>query len=324
MKTQHPDNPQVLNALGLSQMESKDYHAALATFEALQRVSPDSPQPLYLLGVARKALEQPKEARQYFGKALVIAEDHLAAQLALARLEAQEKNPAAALRIAQKIQQQRPDAAVGYRLEGDVLMQTGKPAAAAKVYENGLKKVESPRLVVALYAAQKKAGKVDPHTLLATWLKEHPEDLAVRAVYASALQEAGNLQSAVTQYQKLLAERPNDVVVLNNLAWSAQQLGRADAVGYAERAYKLAPETPAIADTLGWLLVSEGDVQRGLPLLEQAVAKAPHLAEIRYHLGVALYRVDQKSRAKAELKRALEMDDSFPGADEARNLLSKI
>ncbi len=324
MKTQHPDNPRVLNALGLSQMESKDYHAALATFEALQRVSPDSPQPPYLLGMTREALEQPKEAKQLYEKALSIVEDHLSAQLALARLEMREKHPDAATRIARQIQQQRPDNAVGYHLEGDILMQGGKPAAAAKIYEKGLGKVESPRLVLALYAARKKAGQVRPYTLLEEWLKTHPDDFAVRVALAGALQEAGDLESTVAQYQRILADYPDNVVVLNNLAWAAQQLGRPDAVGYAERAYKLVPENPAIIDTLGWLLINKGEMQRGLSLLEQAVVKAPHLAEIRYHLGVALYQTGQKSKARAELKRALDMDDSFTGAKQARDLLNEM
>lgn len=324
MKAKHPDNPLVLNALGASQMENKDYHAALATFEELQRVSPDSSQTLYLLGSVHELLEQTKEARQQYEKALSVARDHLASQLALARLEVREKHPDAALRIARQIQQQRPDVAIGYRLEGDILMQEEKPAAAVKAYEEGLGKEASPGLVLAVYSARKKLGQAEPHAVLENWLETHPDDFSVRTALAGALQELGDMEAAVMHYQKVLSNRPDDVVALNNLAWVAQQLGDSDAVGYAERAYKLAPESPAVIDTLGWLLVNRGDMQRGLALLEKAVAKAPHLAEVRYHLGVALYRAGKESRARAELERALAMDDSFTGAKQARDLLEKL
>ncbi len=324
MEDKHPDNPRVLNALGLSQLESKDYHAALATFEALQRLLPQSAQPYYLLGLTRKALKQPKEARQYFEKALTIAEDHLPAQLALARLEMQEKHSDVALRIAQQIQRQRPGGIVGYRLEGDILMANDQPAAAAEAYRKGLEKVESPRLVVASYAARKKAGDTGAHTLLKGWLEKHPDDLMVRAAYANALQEAGDLQKAVVQYQEVLAKRPDDVVVLNNLAWVAQQLGRSDAVQFAERAYKLAPDNPAIMDTLGWLLVETGKPEKGIVLLQRAVSLAPLLAEIRYHYGVALHKLDRDQEAKLELSRALDMSKDFAGAEDARSLLQRL
>lgn len=324
MKTRNPDDPRVLNALGLSLMGSKDYHAALAAFEALQRVRPESPQPQYLLGMAREALKQGETARRHYEKALAIREDHLPTQLALARLEMGQKNTKAALRIARRIQQQRAGDAVGYRLEGDILMRDGKPAAAARAYDKGLKKVESPRLLLGLYAAQKQTGKKGAHKLLAGWLDTHPDDVAVRAAYAGALQEAGDLNAAVAEYQKLLRKRPDDVVVLNNLAWATQQLGRGNAIEYAEKAYRLAPENPAVIDTLGWLLVSQGEVGRGLPLLEEAVSKAPQLAEIHYHLGVALFRAGQKAKARAALERALELEGDFAGADEARKLLKKI
>ena len=324
LKSQHPEDPRVLNALGLSQLKAKDYHGAKANFEILLRLTPDSPQPYYLLGVTEQALEHPQAARQDYKKALALAEDHLSSQLALAGLEAKEKHFKDALLIARQIQQQRPDEDTGYHLEGDILMWQGKPAAAAKIYARGLKKAQTSRLVLALYSARKKVGQLHPYAPLEDWLKVHPEDVSVRLALAGALQEAGDPAAAMSLYKQLLKERPKDIVILNNLAWVAQQLGQADALDYAEQAHRLAPDNPAITDTLGWLLVKGNDLQRGIGLLQQAVGKAPHLAEIRYHLGVGLYRAGRKAEAKAELKRALDMEKDFSGADEARALLGSL
>jgi Flp pilus assembly protein TadD len=56
----------------------------------------------------------------------------------------------------------------------------------------------------------------------------------------------------------------------------------------AEQANKAAPTDPIILDTLGWILVEQGKLDRALPLLKQAAALAPANPDIRNHLGVAL------------------------------------
>lgn len=90
------------------------------------------------------------------------------------------------------------------------------------------------------------------------------------------------------------------------------------------RAYALASDNPAVVDTLGWLLVESGDPGRGLSLLQQAIAKAPHVSEIRYHLAVGLHKMGRNSEAKSELKRALDAGSEFTEVGEARALLGKL
>lgn len=324
MLKQHPDNPTVLNVLGLAQMRNEDFHGALASFQKLQRRVPDSSQSFYLQGRAYLALERRDEARRAFEQALALAGDHVPTQLELARLELKAGNRDVAIRLARTIREQRPDDELGYRLEGEILLDAGQPEAAAKIFEQGLQRVASSRLVLGLYSAQKQGKALLPWKVLAAWLEKHPDDFVVASAYAEALRASGDLKGAESLYLELLTKRPDDIVVLNNLAWISHRLGRGDALRHAERAYELAPDNPAVMDTLGWLLVGTGEVRRGLSLLEEAVVKAPHLAEIRYHLGVALHRIGQDGRAASELKQALDMDDTFPEADEARRLLKKI
>jgi predicted Zn-dependent protease len=47
--------------------------------------------------------------------------------------------------------------------------------------------------------------------------------------------------------------------VLNNLAWVAGQMKDPKAIEYAEKANKLAPNQPALMDTLAVLLMDKGD-----------------------------------------------------------------
>jgi Flp pilus assembly protein TadD len=92
----------------------------------------------------------------------------------------------------------------------------------------------------------------------------------------------------------------------------------------AEQAYKLAENSPGIMDTLGWLLVEQGNTGRGLPLLQKASTLAPNSSEVRYHLAVGLSKSGDKAGARKELDKLLADDKSFAQADDARALLKTL
>ena len=89
---------------------------------------------------------------------------------------------------------------------------------------------------------------------------------------------------------------------------------------HAERAHELAPGRTEVTDTLGWLLVQNGEVSRGLVLLQEAAVKAPHIPDIRYHMVVALDKVGRRDEARKELDRLLKTGRAFPDVDKARAL----
>src|SRR5206468_11377315 len=98
---------------------------------------------------------------------------------------------------------------------------------------------------------------------------------------------AGRYADAERNLQLTLAQRPNDAVALNNLAWIYQVRGDKRARQTAHRAYMIAP-TPASGDTLGWILVSDGEAAKALPVLQGAAVARPDNASVKYHLAVAL------------------------------------
>jgi cellulose synthase operon protein C len=80
---------------------------------------------------------------------------------------------------------------------------------------------------------------------------------------------------------------PDNPLALNNLAYLLAESGRgAEAVGYAERAYKLTP-TPACADTLGWAYHQAGRDREAVPLLETAAKALPQERTVATHLAAA-------------------------------------
>ena len=118
--------------------------------------------------------------------------------------------------------------------------------------------------------------------------------------------------------------QPNNPAMLNNLAWSLAQIKDPKAIDFAEKAYKLAPEQPAIIDTLGWLLVGKGDTARGLELLKKANGLAPQNALIRLNLAKAMIKAGKKDDAKKELDELAKLGDKFPAQAEVATLLQGL
>ncbi|MGH7341706.1 MAG: tetratricopeptide repeat protein, partial [Candidatus Rokuibacteriota bacterium] len=96
------------------------------------------------------------------------------------------------------------------------------------------------------------------------------------------------------------------------------------ALDHAEKAYRLAPDNAAVADTLGWILVERGDTKRGLELLGKATAAAPNALEIRLHYAKALARAGDKAGARRELELVRQGPDQSPLKAEAEALLKQL
>ena len=80
---------------------------------------------------------------------------------------------------------------------------------------------------------------------------------------------------------------------------------------------------PLFLDTLGWVRLKMGHPDQALHLLKQAIAKAPDLPAINYHLGMALHQAGQTEQAKHYLYKALTSAEAFQGRREAEQLLAR-
>jgi putative PEP-CTERM system TPR-repeat lipoprotein len=230
-----------------------------------------------------------------------------------------------ALIVARQVQKQRSKSPVGYLLEGDVLTVQNKPALAIKAYEQAFALNKTGAVLVKMHDSLTKAGKEkEADARLTQWLKENPSDTSVRMYLATVSMTNKQNKAAIDQFQAVVQVDPNNIVALNNLAWLLHEAKDQRALQFAERAYTLAPENAGILDTLGWILVEQGNTARGLPLLHKATSLAPQTPEIQYRLVLALVKSGDHAKARKELEKLLASGKSFSKADEAKELLKKI
>jgi putative PEP-CTERM system TPR-repeat lipoprotein len=321
----HPHEPRVLMTLAQVQLKAGNNKDALASLRKLEEVAPRSPEAHYLLGAVQLKQKETEAARNNLQQALQRPEDYPAAELMLGRLAIADKNYAAALGIATDLQQAHPDAAYGDELSGDVYATRKAYQQAVDAYVVAYGKAGSQLLAQKLYQSRMHLGETEAaNAALQQWLAEHPEDVSTRSLLAQTLFGAGQSAEAIEEYKKLLEYAPDNMSALNNLAWIYQEEKNPEGLKYAERAYKLVPNQPEVIDTLGWLLVQNGETKRGLVLLQEAATKAPHLPDIRYHLAVALEKAGRREEALKELDRLLKSNKMFPSRDKAKTLRDQL
>lgn len=235
-----------------------------------------------------------------------------------------DDRPEEAMQIARDLAAR--DAVASAQLQADVLRRTDRAEEAAKVLSDAFEETPVSALALDLFLARRTVGETEAGIKgLASWVDEHPDDRPARLALASALIETGDYGAASAQYETLASSNPNDAAVLNNLAWLKNELGEPNAIDYARRAHDLAPDSPEIADTLGWMLVqSEETAEEGLALLREAATAAPANADIRYHLAYALHTSGDQDEAQAILEELLATDQPFLEREAAQSLLTEL
>jgi putative PEP-CTERM system TPR-repeat lipoprotein len=267
----HSDDLNVIELLAQAQLANDDKAAALENYLRLAARLPDSAAAQFRLASIHEAMQNPKAASDALKKALTLKPDYLEAQLALARLEIHNNNLEEAFKISKEIQKQHANLPAGHELEGDLLMRQSKPAQALNAYEKAFSLNQNSQLMIKQHAALNQTGKESQASArLTKWLEEHPSDSATRLYLAGVYLAKKQYDAAIQQYHIILRDHPNHAATLNNLAWAYQQKKDPLALEYAEKAYQQAPDSPAILDTLGWILVEQGDTARALPTLTKS------------------------------------------------------
>jgi uncharacterized protein (TIGR03790 family) len=163
-------------------------------------------------------------------------------------------------------------------------------------------------------------------TLLREWGAAHPEDLLTQQMLSLTLDPSTEREEAIAAYRAVLAQRPNDPVVANNLAFAlaTSPEHRAEALDLARRAYEQTRGEPTIADTYGWVLYHAGDLEQAERVLLEAVRRDPSLADARLHLALVHLGRGDLQRAREQWQGALERDASIAGRPEAAALVKSF
>ncbi|MEW5879412.1 MAG: XrtA/PEP-CTERM system TPR-repeat protein PrsT [Pseudomonadota bacterium] len=318
-----PREPRLLDALAEAQIAAGQSREAIETLKKSVDLQPQTVRPLVRLAAVQAGAKEREAAIETLRRAQRLAPNDAGVVRSLVALFVQSGRHEEALREAKALQARDPKSAAGFALEGDVLAAQSKHGEAERAYRDGLKvDAKSGALAVGVYSALIGAGKrADADVFAREWSARNPRDTTLPMHLADRALSARDYRVAAAHYQAVVAIEPNHVIALNNLAWASGQLGDPKAIGYAERAARLAPDNAAVLDTLGMLLAARGDNDKALAYLQKARALAPGRADIRLNYAKALAKAGRRDSAKTELEALLASKEDFPGKEEAAALL---
>ena len=184
-----------------------------------------------------------------------------------------------ATRELHKLAQDYPDSPLPAMREGDLLRSKQRFAEAITAYDHAIARISEPA----------------------------EQDWLVFYDRAICYERARQWAKAEADFKHALALAPDQPYVLNYLGYSWADMGQHlhQAREMIEKAVQRRPNDGAIVDSLGWVMLRQGDIDDAVRTLERAVELEPQDAAINGHLGDAYWAAGRKLEATYQWRRAL-------------------
>lgn len=271
---QNPQDPEIALSLGLIDMDRQDWAGARQALHGALRLAPHSPAPIYYLGRLYEAQGQWAEALHWYQR---ITSGPLFPEVELrsARIDYLLGHREKAMAQLRELAARYPQQAQIPLLEAELRLDEGKAQEALGVLHEALQR-----------------------------LPDQPELWYEQGVIEEGLKDYPAMEKAMREVIRLA---PNDAQAYNFIGFSLVErhtrLGEAETL--LHKAIALAPESPEILDSLGWLYHVQGLNEKALPYLQKAHAAMPTDAEVSGHLGEVLWALQRYDEARQVWQDAL-------------------
>ena len=303
-----PDDPRLLEMLGVVQQAAGETTRARDTFGKLVALQPQAVGPLMRLAGSLVGTKDYDKALDTLRRVLTINEGLTEAKRDIVAIYVMTGRTELALKEAKAFELKDPKDMLGYQLEGDMWASQKKWPEAETAYGAAQKRAPgNSAIAIKLHTSETNAGKTkEADAEVDKWLHEYPKDAQMHTYLGERDLKIKDYKSAARHYQAVIAQQPNNAIALNNLAWIAGELGDPKALAYAEKANAMAPNSPHILDTLGTIFMKKGNVSQGVDKLQKAAQLAPNRLEIRLNLAKAQVTAGNKDAARKELQAIIE------------------
>ncbi|OKY27972.1 XrtA/PEP-CTERM system TPR-repeat protein PrsT [Thalassotalea sp. PP2-459] len=319
-------NSSLSHRLARLNMQVKDYEEAVRHFQIAVKDTENKSPVLLSFAKAQLAMQNQQGAVSSLQKAIAWNENYFPPYSQLITLFGQRGEQEKAFDLIDALIEKVSVPGLEDTLKGEVLAQVGNAQQAIKRFKQSLKQDNSQRATLGLSNVYISIYEYKQAIqLLSDWLDNNKQDLVIGVALASIYKQQESYDAAQDLYEKLLDMHGEKPSLLNNYAGVliAQQQYQ-EAVTAAEKAYQLASNSIAIADTLAWAYTQNNQADKALPIFRNALARESDNPEIKYHLAVNLIALERNAEAKMYLQEAVDSTIDFTGKNEAKALLSSL
>jgi cellulose synthase operon protein C len=318
-----PDRPELHDALGRVLVQVGDPRQAITAFRRVVALQPNAAAAHLRLGDAQLRAGDRFAGLQSLQRARQLDPDLTEALQALVTHHIGERRFDDALSLARAEQQRTPRLPLGHLLEADVHLNQGRLPEALQAMTQAFERQRTSALATRLHALQLAAGRTgEADRFAADWLRANTRDHEFINHMGSVALQRGDFPTAEQHYRRSLGLQAEDVIALNNLAWSlAQQRKPAEALPFARKAIALAPEQPQIMNTLATALRLAGEVPEAIEWQRKSVAASNGEPRYRMQLAEMLVALGQQAEAREQLRELAALGDNFPQRDRVQELL---
>jgi putative PEP-CTERM system TPR-repeat lipoprotein len=253
LTAQYPENLDALDLTARVQYGSGDPAAGLATYKRATEIGATNPVTFEHYALALAAGKDLEGARKAFEKAIALDPKNETYKEHAVAIAYQQGGVDAALATARSLAAKDAPPSLPAQWVAAILMHDGKLPAAEAMIAAAEREHPSSALAqqhAAILARENQSAKAV--AVLTAWLAAHGDDFGARRALGDLDLKLKDYKNAQAEFERLAVKSP-EATILNNLAWLYQHNGDPRALATAKRAYALAPLTPSIADTLGWM-----------------------------------------------------------------------
>jgi tetratricopeptide (TPR) repeat protein len=205
-----------------------------------------------------------------------------------------------------------PQSAPLQNLVGQWSRRAGDTAAARKAFESA--KAADPHFVPAdlSLAEMEIAEGRDAEALhrLNEVVTTDPKNVDALLLSAHAQEVVGAHAAEVASYRAVLNLEQSNLIALNNLAYVLAPDDPDEALKLAQQAAEMAPDSPNVQDTLGWIYYRKGLYSMAVRYLKTAVDKES-TPRRQFHLGMSYLKTGDQLNGQKIVRDALAKDPTL-------------
>lgn len=174
-------------------------------------------------------------------------------------------------------------------------------------------------IAVGLAENESDQARAIAEDLLRETLDRAPDSISAMNTLAVLLRTTGDAEESIQLYRRILAVEPENVIAINNLAWTIcqEQKDYQQALELATRGLQTAPIYADLIDTRGVSYYHLGQYDNAVAdfnrCLELYPDGTPARTVLYMHLGRALAKLGQNTQASENLRKALELNTEIGG-----------